>query len=391
MKTIVRACCAMALLLGLTLSPMVGQEPAAPAGEAPLIQAVFVLDTTGSMGGLIHGAKEKIWSIANMLVTGTPSPNIKMGLIAYRDRGDAYVTKLTPLSEDIDAVYADLMQFTADGGGDTPESVNQALHEAVTKMAWSEQREVYRVIFLVGDCPPHMDYADDVKYPDTCKLAAERGIIINTIQCGTHAPTTPIWQAIARSAEGTFAAVAQSGGARVVVTPHDEPLARLAAELDATRLYYGTAEEQRLGQRQAANAGVIAQTGSVTANAGRAGYITDGAALKGPAGTIDAFAKAGSKDLVNDVTSGAVMLEKLDEKLLPPDMLKMTREERTKLITDLQAKREALQQQMTDIAKQRAAFIADEEKKQGEKPADSFDQAIRAAVAKQARAFHIAY
>jgi len=314
-----------------------------------------------------------------------------MGLIAYRDRGDAYVTKLTPLSEDIDAVYADLMQFTADGGGDTPESVNQALHEAVTKMAWSEQREVYRVIFLVGDCPPHMDYADDVKYPDTCKLAAERGIIINTIQCGTHAPTTPIWQAIARSAEGTFAAVAQSGGARVVVTPHDEPLARLAAELDATRLYYGTAEEQRLGQRQAANAGVIAQTGSVTANAGRAGYITDGAALKGPAGTIDAFAKAGSKDLVNDVTSGAVMLEKLDEKLLPPDMLKMTREERTKLITDLQAKREALQQQMTDIAKQRAAFIADEEKKQGEKPADSFDQAIRAAVAKQARAFHIAY
>ncbi|OPZ88030.1 MAG: hypothetical protein BWY76_00166 [bacterium ADurb.Bin429] len=395
MKMMTRVCCGLVLLLGLTLSPMMGDEPAVlapiPVVEVPLLEVVFVLDTTGSMGGLLHGAKEKIWSIANMLVTGKPSPNIKMGLIAYRDRGDAYVTKVTPLSEDIDAVYAELMQFKAEGGGDTPESVNQALHEAVTKIAWSEQKDVYRVIFLVGDCPPHMDYADDVKYPDTCKLAAERGIIINTIQCGAHASTTPIWEAIAKSTEGTFAAVAQSGGARVIVTPHDETLARLAVELDATRLYYGTAEEQRLGMEQAANAGVITRTGSVTANAGRAGYITDGAALKGPAGSIDAFAKAGSKDLVNDVTSGAVALDKLDKKLLPPDMLKMTLDERKKLIEDLQVKREALQKQLTDAAKLRAAFIAEEEKKQGEKPADAFDVAIRAAVAKQALAFHIAY
>ncbi|OPZ85402.1 MAG: hypothetical protein BWY76_01426 [bacterium ADurb.Bin429] len=139
-----RVCCMMGLLMVLTLSPIAGQLPAtpAPAVEAPLIEVVFVLDTSGSMSGLIQNAKEKIWSIANMLVTGKPSPNIKMGLIAYRDRGDAYMTKFTPLSDDIDAVYAELMQFKAEGGGDTPESVNQALHEAVTKIAWSEKRDV---------------------------------------------------------------------------------------------------------------------------------------------------------------------------------------------------------------------------------------------------------
>jgi hypothetical protein len=33
----------------------------------------FVLDTTGSMSGLIDGAKRKIWSIANQLASGQPT------------------------------------------------------------------------------------------------------------------------------------------------------------------------------------------------------------------------------------------------------------------------------------------------------------------------------
>ena len=50
------------------------------------------------------------------------------------------------------------MRFQADGGGDTPESVNQALYEAVTKTNWSDNPTAYRVIFLVGvvcDILPH--------------------------------------------------------------------------------------------------------------------------------------------------------------------------------------------------------------------------------------------
>ena len=69
--------------------------------------------------------------------------------------------------------------------------MNQALNEAVTKFKWSEDKETLKIIFLVGDAPPHMDYTDDVKYPDTCKLAAEKGIFINTVQCGAATPTRP--------------------------------------------------------------------------------------------------------------------------------------------------------------------------------------------------------
>src|SRR2546426_9022863 len=126
---------------------------AAVPQSAPRVEVAFVLDTTGSMSGLIQGAKRKIWSIANQLASGQPTPKVRIALVAYRDRGDAYVTQVQDLTDDIDRVYGDLQRYGADGGGDGPESVNQALNEAVTRLAWSSDAGVYRAIFLVGDAP----------------------------------------------------------------------------------------------------------------------------------------------------------------------------------------------------------------------------------------------
>src|SRR5262245_27801867 len=93
----------------------------------PRIEVCFVLDTTGSMGGLIEGAKQKIWSIANEMISAQPTPELKLGLIGYRDRGDEYVVKSFNLTDNIDAIYAHLREFQAGGGGDSPESVNGRL------------------------------------------------------------------------------------------------------------------------------------------------------------------------------------------------------------------------------------------------------------------------
>src|SRR6478672_8207269 len=98
-----------------------------PATTKARVEVVFCLDTTGSMGGLIDGAKAKIWAICNQIAGGKPTPALKVGLVAFRDRGDEYVTKVFDLTDDLDAVYSDLKKFVAAGGGDVPESVNQAL------------------------------------------------------------------------------------------------------------------------------------------------------------------------------------------------------------------------------------------------------------------------
>ena len=160
--------------------------------EGARVEVAFVLDTTGSMSGLIEGAKQKIWSIANQMISNDQRTGVRVALIGYRDRGDDYVTKRFDLTTDIDAIYGHLRAFQAAGGGDGPESVNQALHEAITGLSWSERDDVYRVVFLVGDAPPHMDYPQDVLYAETAKLAKERGIVLNTVQCGSNPSTTPV-------------------------------------------------------------------------------------------------------------------------------------------------------------------------------------------------------
>ena len=91
--------------------------------------------------------------------------------------------------------------------------IYQGLFDAVNKIKWSEDKKTLRIIFLVGDAPPHMDYKDDVKYPVTCEKAVRKNIIINTVQCGDDADCTRHWKEICKRAEGSYAQIAQSGGA----------------------------------------------------------------------------------------------------------------------------------------------------------------------------------
>src|ERR1700733_6080449 len=141
-------------------------------------------------------------------------------------------------------------KFQAAGGGDLPEHVNQGVHDSVNKIKWSTDKKTLRIIFLVGDAPPHMDYTDDVKYPETCKKAVEKGIIINTIQCGGDANCTKFWKDIAVKSEGSFAAIPQAGGVVVISTPFDAKLATLNADLSKTVLVWGNDKQQAAGVKK---------------------------------------------------------------------------------------------------------------------------------------------
>src|SRR4030081_2063968 len=98
------------LILILTCSQIFGTKQAPPETK-PRIEVCFVLDTTGSMGGLIEGAKQKIWSIANEMISAKPTPELKLGLVGYRDRGDEYVVKSFKLTDDIDSIYGHLREL----------------------------------------------------------------------------------------------------------------------------------------------------------------------------------------------------------------------------------------------------------------------------------------
>lgn len=355
-------------------APVVTAPAVAAANGKPRIDAVFVLDTTGSMGGLIQGAKENIWSIASSMAQAKPTPELRIGLVAYRDRGDAYVTRVVDLSSDLDSMFATLMDFQADGGGDTPESVNQALHDAVHRISWSQDKDAYKVIFLVGDAPAHTDYADDVQYPETIAAATARGVIVNTIQVGNNDGTRAEWQRIAALNQGEFIKVDQSGGALAVATPFDDKLAELSRELDETRLFYGDAD------KRAELDAKVAATDKLHAAS------TTGSRVKRAMFNASAAGKEnllGDNELVDAVASGRLELADVPEAELPEPMRSLSKEEQASLVKQKAEKRERLNEQIAEIGKERSDYLASELKtRQG--TASSLDNQIYGVVKAQA-------
>ena len=346
-----------------------------PPPSQKTLEMVFVLDTTGSMGGLLDGAKQKIWSIVNDVMQQRERPRVKIGLVAYRDNGDSYVTQVTPLSEDLDKIYSVLMEFEAGGGGDTPENVRRALAEGVEKTGWTRQnRDVAQILFLVGDAPPQ-NYAQEPDVLATTAKAVKQNMIVNTIQCGAAADTRLIWQQIAQRGEGKYFAIAQDGGVQSISTPFDAKLSELANKLGGTYLAYGGgagADGERFrAERQAAQSGSEAKMMSSAAPSAQADRALNKA--------INSEAYAG--DLLQSIENESVKLESVKEDDLPADLKKLAPDERKKEIEKRLAERKKIRAEILDLSKQRDAFIAAERKKTGK--ADGFDAAVSKALSEQ--------
>ena len=382
MKTLTTRCIGFLPII-LSASAMLGlwhplfAKTASTPQSKPRIEVCFVLDTTGSMGGLLEGAKQKIWSIANEMISAQPTPELKLGLIGYRDRGDEYVVKSFSLTDDIDAIYGHLREFQAGGGGDAPESVNEALAEAIHKMPWSSDSKVLKIIFLVGDAPPHMDYPNGPKYPDLCREAAKKDLIINTIQCGEMAETKPIWQEIAKMSEGSYVGISQSGNVAVISTPMDKELSRLNERIGATLIPYGDSKLQAEVHAKY----VAAKSAPVSAMADRLSYNSKtGKAVQGRGELVDAL---------NDKT---LKLEEIDQKQLPTELQKLDRDELRKRIAKTRDERADLQKQIVEVSKKREAYIQSENKRlAAEGKGDAFDQKVTETLHAQAAKKGISY
>jgi hypothetical protein len=349
----------------------------APQGPAR-IEVAFVIDTTGSMSGLLEGAKAKVWSIANQLAAGQPKPEVRIGLVGYRARGDAYVTRRVELTGDIDAVYAELFALRAGGGGDTPESVNQALHEAVTGLEWSADPGVYRVLFLVGDAPPHTDYQDDVAYSESVQLARAKGIVVNTVQCGALATTTPVWREIARAGAGQYAAIAQDGAMVTLSAPMDDELASLNRALAKTVIAWG-AEEEKEEIRQKVRSSLAAAPGVA---ASRLSYLDK------TGGRVN----SGRHDLLDALEGGLLALDEVSPEELPSEMSEMDAPAREAYVDAQQERRRELKSKISALSRDRDAWIrAETERLAAQGKADGFDQKVLEAIRTQAAEKGIAY
>ena len=348
-------------------------------GSNATLEMVFVLDTTGSMGGLLEGAKQRIWGIVNEVMQTSSRPSVKIGLVAFRDLGDQYVTDVVPLTDDLDKVYTTLMSYEAAGGGDTPENVRRALSDAVDQAGWSRQTQnLAQVIFLVGDAPPHNDYRKERDTLDSARIATERGMVVNTIQCGNANETKVAWEAIAQYGQGKYFAIPQDGGVvQTIATPYDDQLSQLATKLGSTYVAYGggagaagTLYREEAKRRADASEATVAYDAPVEARVQRSFNKA-----------VNSRAYVG--DLLQDIENGSKKLDSVKAEDLPEDLEKLSPAELTKEVEKRLAERREIREQILSLTKQRTDFIAAEQKKRSGGKQNSFDVAVSAALTEQ--------
>jgi hypothetical protein len=281
-----------------------------------------------------------------------------------------WITKVYDLRDDLDAVFADLQTFRADGGGDTPEHVNQALFDAVHKVKWSTDRNTLRLIYLIGDAPAHMDYTDDVKYPVTCKEAMKRGIIINAIQCGTDADCTKHWRDISNLAGGAFLQLPNSGAIRPLTAPQDRRLQEINNELVRSIIVWGASPKREADLRKVRETTNLAE-----------------AAAADRLGIMIRENRVAHYDLLDSMRMGRVKLESLKADELPAEMQKLNMKERRENIEKVLIRRGALIKEALDLDKKRGAHLAG----MLSRGTDNFDGPMLDMLRRQAKKFRLKY
>lgn len=143
------------------------------------LDLVFLVDATGSMGDEIDKLKSSLHSIAAEAARLPSHPDLCFGLVAYRDRFDPFVLRSHDFTNDLGAFQKVLNQLQADGGGDYPEAMGEALQETVHRLSWRGDGAT-RMVVLLADAPPQLG-PDRPRYDEAMLAALGKGIKIFSV------------------------------------------------------------------------------------------------------------------------------------------------------------------------------------------------------------------
>lgn len=191
-----------------------------PCYAAPTIDVAFVVDATGSMSDEIAFLQAELADVIGRVKDSLPTADLRLGSVFYRDRGDDYLTRISPFSPKIGQTVAFIKTQRAGGGGDTPEAVEDALLAAVDSLAWRPEAAA-KILFLILDAPPHAGQENLDKLYAVIQRAAAAGIRILPVACsGVDKSTEYLLRNMALATNGTYTFLTDHSG---IGNPHIEP------------------------------------------------------------------------------------------------------------------------------------------------------------------------
>ena len=343
-----------------------------PEGDKPLVQMAILLDTSGSMSGLIDQARTELWSIVNEFIFAQRNgrqPEVQVALYEYGKSAlspdGGYIRQIVPLTTDLDKISEELFALTTNGGD---EYCGWVIQEAAKGLQWSDSPDDLKVIFIAGNEPFTQGPVD---YRQACRKAVGQGIVVNTIHCGPDQQGIDgKWKDGAVIADGRHLNINHNQQVVHIAAPQDREIAELGARLNLTYVPYGQ-------QGMAAQERQMQQDGNAIQASPQA--VVQRAVTKSSANYTNT-----GWDLVDAVQAQQIDLEQLKAEDLPESMQAMSAEER-KAYVDSQAKqREEIQIKIQRLNAQRSQFVAEEMKKrQGQE--QTLGTAIKEAIRAQAR------
>jgi hypothetical protein len=343
-------------------------EPPPVTTQPQTVDFVICLDTSGSMSGLIHAARQKLWSVVSEVALLDPEPRLRVALLTYgspghAERGDVILQ--TDLTDNLDLVSEKLFALGTNGG---TELVGRVLHYSLAELSWAKESGL-KTIFVAGNESAEQD--TNKRVADMTRIARTRGIFVNAVYCGgADDGDAASWRSLAQQGMGQFSNIDHNNGSVNITTPFDKELSELSGAVNGTYVWFGkhrkvAAERQKA---QDANAkGVGAPAAAQRAEAKASGLYR----LKA--------------DLLDRAQDEEFDLAKIPVTELPEEMQKLDLAGRKAYLEKKTAERAKIQARIQELSAKRSAYV--QEKMTAEKLDDSrsLDRALREAIEAQAR------
>jgi hypothetical protein len=330
------------------------------------IQVALLLDTSGSMDGLIEQAKSRLWNIVNTLTTlkynGT-TPDIEISLYEYGNDGlsqkSNYIRQITPLSTDLDLISEKLFALRTNGG---EEYCGAVIQDATRNLTWGRENNNMKLIYVCGN---EAFNQGGINYKEAISDALRNDIYINTIFCGNQTEgVNTHWKDGADYGKGKFFNIDSDQVVQYINTPYDDQISKCNDRINNTYINYGTRgdEKKRSQIKEDDNAKTISSANMASRAVSKS----------------KAVYKNESWDLVDKAKYDKQAIDKLQKAELPAELRNKTKEELKVIVAEKTKEREAVQKEIGELAKKRQVYIDAEAKKT--KSQDDLGNAINTSI-----------
>jgi hypothetical protein len=337
------------------------------------IQVALLLDTSGSMDGLIEQAKSQLWKMVNELATSKKNgkaPTIELALYEYgksslpQEKG--YLQQLVPLTNDLDLVSEKLFALSTNGGD---EYCGWVIQDATENLKWSESNEDLKIMIIAGN---EIFTQGSVDYKKACKGAITNGIVVNTIYCGNcEEGINFMWKDAADRADGKYMCINQNDKVAHVETPYDSEIGQLNDELNKTYIAFGQTGKEK-------------QARQLSQDKNAKSYGTSNNAERAISKSKKSTYNNATWDAVDAMAENDDFIEEVEEEALPEEMKDMDMKERKEYVEKKGEERAAIQAKIQEAAKKRTAFIVEKRKTAAGDEKNTLDAVMLKTVREQA-------